>query len=99
VPTQLPRKALIRRYSQRLTGNASIFAHTAQLAKALAPPAIMQSRAVPDLYRFPVILSCLMAKSRIFKDELTAEQIALEKAFKLLCLTNPELSCVLRLWV
>jgi hypothetical protein len=82
-----------------LTGNASIFAPAAQLAKALAPANLMQSRAVPDLYRFPVIMSCLMAKSRIFRGELALEQIALEKAFKLLCLTNPELSCVLGFWV
>ena len=82
--TQLTRKVLVRRGFERLTGNASICAPAAQLAKALAPPAFMQSRAIPDLYRFPAVMSNLMAKSRIFQDELMAEQIGREKAFKLL---------------
>jgi len=34
---------------------------------------------------FPAIVSCLMAKGRIFQDEMAAEQIARKKAFNLLC--------------
>jgi hypothetical protein len=48
----------------------------------------MRGRAAADLYRFPAILSCLMAKDWIFRGELAAEQIAREKAFNLLYFTE-----------
>ncbi len=41
-----------------------------------------------DLYRFPAIVSYLMARDRIFQDELAAERIAWEKAFNLLYFTE-----------
>ena len=44
----------------------------------------MQSHAFPDLYRSPAIMSYLMANRRVFQNELMAEQIGWEKAFKLL---------------
>ena len=48
----------------------------------------MRGHAAADLYHFPAIVSCLMAKNLIFQSELAAEQIAWEKAFNMLYFTE-----------
>jgi hypothetical protein len=73
---------------ERLLEMLQFSSHPAVLAKALAQAGFMRCGAAADLYRFPAILSCLMAKDWTFKSEFAAEQIAREKAFNLLYFTE-----------